>query len=456
MNKGAVRSACSLLVLVCLGLLGTGWSHAAESSGEMGILGGALFPDDGLTLKDGSFDEVEPLVGFRGAYFISDNWSWVFDGTFAEVETLTPGGDSDTFTARVTLEKYFGKLERDRRWFVNFGSGLAHFDFKDALSVDRTIASVGFGQQIATGKLSNIRWELRADRSLDDDGLDGVDLTNFMALVGMNWGRGKAPVDTDGDGVVDPLDDCPGTRPGVPVDESGCPMDRDGDGVFYGIDRCPDTPQGWPVDGVGCPTDSDGDGVPDGADDCPDTPVGAHVDASGCTMDSDGDGVLDGLDHCPDTPPGVSVDPNGCPLDSDGDGVFDGPDRCPDTPAGSRVDRNGCPPPALVLPDINFELDSAELLPRSKEILDSVAGVLAGRPEVRIEIGGHTDSQGSDDYNVDLSGRRAGSVRTYLIEKGVNPASLVARGYGETQPVADNETEEGRARNRRVELKRID
>ena len=100
-------------------------------------------------------------------------------------------------------------------------------------------------------------------------------------------------------------------------------------------------------------------------------------------------------------------------TDDDGDGVYDGPDLCPDTPKGSRVDRDGCPPPALVLPDINFELDSAELRPRAKGILDSVASVLSQRPEVRIEIGGHASDRVLrpvvDEFTVELTS--AGTTR---------------------------------------------
>ena len=241
-------------------------------------------------------------------------------------------------------------------------------------------------------------------------------------------------------------------------------VDSDGDGVSDQFDRCPDTPQGATVDAQGCPKDPDGDGVFDGLDRCPDTPRGATVDAQGCPKDTDGDGSIDGLDRCPDTPQGATVDADGCPKDTDRDGVHDGLDRCPDTHLGDKVDASGCPlppPPPLavqesvVLEGVNFETNSAALTTGSPAVLDRVAGTLAKWPEVRIEIGGHTDSKGEAGYNLDLSTRRAVAVRDYLVKKGIDGSRIEVKGHGETAPVADNATEEGRARNRRVELKRI-
>ncbi|HYV85239.1 MAG TPA: OmpA family protein [Patescibacteria group bacterium] len=277
--------------------------------------------------------------------------------------------------------------------------------------------------------------------------------------------------DADGDGVPDTRDKCPNTPHGAKVDDKGCPRDADGDGVADGIDKCPDTPKGLKVDADGCPKDSDRDGVFDGPDQCPDTPKGAKVDEKGCPKDSDRDGVADGLDECPETPQGVKVGGDGCPLDLDRDGVFDGIDKCPDTPIGVKVDSTGCPvgtaptlaPVAipmtqgqsLVLEGVNFETNSAKLKPESSQVLDRVAESLQANPSVRVEVAGHTDSAGKQAYNIDLSKRRAASVRDYLVSKGVAGSRLETKGYGPAHPVADNATAEGRAKNRRVELKRI-
>lgn len=200
--------------------------------------------------------------------------------------------------------------------------------------------------------------------------------------------------------------------------------------------------------------DSDGDGVPDGRDRCPGTPAGVRVDGVGCPLDSDGDGVADYLDKCPGTPAGTAVDERGCPLDSDGDGVLDGDDDCPGTPPGTRVDIHGCELTAVIeLRGVEFELNSAQLRPQSRSVLDDMAATLKKNADIAVEVAGHTDSSGSDAYNLDLSQRRAQSVADYLISQGVDAERLVVRGYGETQPVAPNGTAEGRARNRRVELR---
>jgi len=211
--------------------------------------------------------------------------------------------------------------------------------------------------------------------------------------------------------------------------------------------------------------DSDGDSVADAADQCPDTPSGVKVDARGCPLDSDGDGVADHLDHCPATPAGVAVDAKGCPLDSDGDGVLDSIDSCPGTPAGTPVDAKGCPKPKAtksaqvtaagtwVYEDIRFASGKAELTAGSTPVLREIAAALKANPRLKVEIQGHTDNRGSLALNERLSQQRAEAVRAYLIDQGIAPERLIARGYGPHQPIAGNDTAVGRARNRRVELK---
>ncbi len=292
--------------------------------------------------------------------------------------------------------------------------------------------------------------------------------------------------DSDGDGVTDSADQCPETPAGAKVDERGCELDGDGDGVADGSDKCPETPAGVKVDERGCEFDSDGDGVTDSKDKCPKTPEGRKVDASGCSPDADDDGVADDVDQCPGTPAGASVDAKGCEADSDGDGVTDSKDKCPKTPEGHKVDASGCPPDAdgdgvtdaidlcpksasganvdatgcsvtatITLEGVTFETGSAQLKPASLDVLDRVAASLKASPALRVEVAGHTDSSGNDMLNMELSQSRAEAVVEYLISAGVGRDRLQARGYGETRPVADNATAEGRARNRRVELKRL-
>ena len=255
--------------------------------------------------------------------------------------------------------------------------------------------------------------------------------------------------DSDGDGVMDKLDRCPGTPKGIKVDAKGCPLDTDGDGIYDSMDQCPGTPKGVKVDGKGCPLDTDGDGVYDYLDKCPGTPKGVKVDAKGCPLDTDGDGVYDYLDKCPDTPKGVTVDAKGCPLDTDGDGVYDYLDKCPGTPKSAKVDGRGC----WVLLGVYFDTAKWNIKALSIPILDEVVSVLKKNPSLRVEVQGHTDNRGSKSHNQRLSENRARSVMGYFISKGIEKGRLTPKGFGFSKPVASNENDMGRSINRRVELK---
>jgi len=190
---------------------------------------------------------------------------------------------------------------------------------------------------------------------------------------------------------------------------------------------------------------------------CAEEPTaGALLDAQGCAFDTDNDGVLDGIDMCADTPEGVKVDRVGCPLDTDKDGVADYQDLCPATPLGTIVDTDGCPLPGQVvfsLSGVNFATNSAALTSDSKEILDE--GLKAVRDlgaVIGVRVEGHTDSRGSEAYNMALSKKRAQSVVDYLVAQGVNSDRLVAVGLGESSPIANNDTKAGQAANRRVDF----
>ncbi|MCP1328039.1 OmpA family protein, partial [Halomonas sp. 707D4] len=126
-------------------------------------------------------------------------------------------------------------------------------------------------------------------------------------------------------------------------------------------------------------------------------------------------------------------------------------DQCPNTPAGVEVNALGCPE-SVVLQNVNFEFDSAQLTPGAQQVLNGVAERLVNNPDVRVSIEGHTDSVGSAEYNRNLSQRRAESVASYLAQRGVPASDMRSIGYGEERPIATNETDEGRAQNRRVEL----
>ena len=319
-----------------------------------------------------------------------------------------------------------------------------------------------------------------------------VRFSNYGLNVGLSLMLGSKPIpDSDGDGIQNNRDRCSGTPAGAQVDGRGCPADSDGDGVPNGVDRCPSSGSGALVDAAGCSQDSDGDNIADGIDRCPDTPSGVLVDSSGCPRDSDGDKIADGLDRCSDTPRGATVDALGCPGDSDNDGVLDGLDRCPRTPAGSDVNAAGCAagqqgrqppaPPAdtsaarpqqqrppsqptgramlggqpMVLEGVTFGTGSARLQTAAYVVLDSIAKVLVANPNLRVEIGGHTDEGGSPADNMHLSNLRAEAVRNYFVAKDVPFQQMVARGYGNSMPRTPDTTPRGRAANRRVEIRPI-
>src|SRR5439155_929551 len=209
------------------------------------------------------------------------------------------------------------------------------------------------------------------------------------------------------------------------------------------------------------------DGVPDGLDKCPNTPKGATVDANGCPLDSDLDGVPDGIDQCPNTPAGTKVDATGCPLPVEAvrapTAQAAAPAKCPPAPPGSQVDANGClvlfapeparptapgapaPRPTLILKGVNFETGRSVLTRDSYLVLDAVAASLVANPEIRIEVGGYTDSTGTKFSNLRLSQARAAAVRFYLARKGVAPVRMVAKGYGASGYIAPNGTAAGRA-----------
>ena len=292
----------------------------------------------------------------------------------------------------------------------------------------------------------------------------GDDLTIYAIELGDSKTGGKLLskiVSAGGDGYATPAHDLTAAvaMKAFVVDVFLHP-DDDADGVPNHLDKCPNTPKGVKVDAKGCPLDTDGDGVPDYLDKCPGTPKGVEVDAKGCPIDSDGDGVPDKTDKCPNTPKGVKVDKHGCPLDSDGDGVPDYLDKCPGTPRGVPVDDNGCPPEGIVVRgnewavqgQILFDVNKAGLKPAAEGLLGRAVTFLKKNPQYHVEIQGHTDSTGPTAWNDTLSQKRADSVRDFLVSHGIAADRLTAKGYGSTDPIAANDTREGRQQNRRVDF----
>ena len=298
-------------------------------------------------------------------------------------------------------------------------------------------AGLGFNWRMGSSGKFSLRTEARTRVAFGSDARwtgDG-NLTDYLVSVGLQYDFGgeadiPAPrADTDGDGVLDMWDDCPDTARGTEVSSSGCPL--------------------LPRD-----DDSDNDRVPDNRDECPNTPLGAAVNPQGCSLDSDMDGVPTDRDRCPASRAGADVDIYGCENDLDADGVVDHQDSCPRTRPNARVDVYGCEIEDVIhLPGINFQTGQDVLLPGSEYVLRDAATTLNNHPDLMIEVAGHTDDMGPGDTNFILSERRANTVRDFLISQGVDASRLTAVGYGESQPIADNRTAEGRATNRRVELR---
>jgi OOP family OmpA-OmpF porin len=405
---------------------GTAFGGAAEGSWYISPQLNALWLDDGRVADD------DAGITLSLGYVLSEKWDTEF--------TVYASDHDRANDVTLELQGYGMSLHR-----VFYREGRVNPYLTLGLTQTKTIVQPGADDTVMTalygagllidlgaprddGSLVQLRADLGARRGLTTDTNDEHPV-DYVAGIGIQYSWGGSPtrrvVDTDGDGVTDDLDKCPGTPAGTAVDSSGCPL----------------------------PQDDDADGVTNDIDKCPGTPAGAKVDANGCELDSDGDGVGDSRDQCPNTPAGAKVDEKGCELDGDGDGIVDSVDKCPDTPKGERVDNSGCPfKKELLLQGVKFETNSAALLPESIPVLNNAIATLKRYPEVNIEVAGHTDSRGSDAFNLDLSARRAESVLKYLQDGGVTNA-MTSRGYGERQPLASNNTDDGRQQNRRVVLR---
>jgi outer membrane protein OmpA-like peptidoglycan-associated protein len=297
----------------------------------------------------------------------------------------------------------------------------------------------------------------------------GYGAPQLRALLSLEYVPAYEKPDRDHDGVFDVEDACPdvpGVRDPDPK-KNGCPVappDADNDGILDLEDACPNQPGPRTSDPTtnGCP-DRDKDGIVDKLDACPTVPGVKDPDPkkNGCPPDRDSDGIMDTEDACPDVPGVKDPDPkkNGCPPDRDGDGVIDAEDACPDVPGRRDPDpkKNGCPLVVVtekeikINQEVKFKFDSAVLLPESDTILDAVKRVLDAHPEIRkVRVEGHTDNVGTPAYNKTLSQKRAAAVMKWLADKGIDKKRLVSQGYGQEQPLDTNETDVGRANNRRV------
>ena len=291
-------------------------------------------------------------------------------------------------------------------------------------------------------------WAFKGCPDTDGDGLmDKED--DCPEIAGLLEFKGCP--DSDGDKIIDKLDDCPEVA-GL-AEFKGCP-DSDSDGIKDSDDACPQN--AGPKENQGCP-DKDSDGLFDFIDACPE--VAGPKENNGCPWpDTDGDGILDKEDDCPLLKgPKANM---GCPYkDTDGDGLLDKDDDCPNT--AGPIENKGCPIIEVEIVEVlrtafdNLEFESGKdiILEVSKVALDELADVLIKKATWKLEISGHTDNIGGENFNLVLSKKRAEALKNYLIFKGVDTNRLITFYFGETQPLIDNTTLEGRKKNRRVEMK---
>lgn len=276
----------------------------------------------------------------------------------------------------------------------------------------------------------------------------------------------EVALDSDQDGVLNTDDRCPNEK--GPKENNGCPypavLDADHDGVLDADDKCPKEP--GPKENAGCPySDRDGDGVADEFDACPDQKGPAWNKGCPVENDRDGDGIPDSKDKCPEQAGPASND--GCPVtesDRDHDGVIDSEDKCPDEP-GPKSNK-GCTYPkeeekkvlTSAMGSLKFDFDSAVILESSHASLDEVVRFMKKYPESQIKLVGHTDDQGTVEYNQNLSEERTKAVKAYLVENGIEEDRIQASGRGKSEPLVStdgksgNELEAARAQNRRVDM----
>ena len=369
----------------------SGTAIAGDGESYIAVMGSHLEPDGALNADSGQGIHIGVGKELSTAWNIEGYLRNAQTDGSPRFKTLAVGAD---------LQLVFGRDNIVRPYI--FG-GLAHERAEYTATQDASDLSwargFGFRTDISRDKNVSLRAEYRFSGS--ENFVDTNDNKFYSLGVQFNFGRKSEPV------VV-----------------AAAPVDSDGDGVTDDLDRCPNTPAGVTVDADGCALDSDGDGVADHIDECPGTVAGAAVDDKGCEMDGDNDGVVDRLDECPNSEPGAQVDTVGCELKEE-----------------------------ITLPGVNFESNSDRLLPGAANTLDKVVATLKRYPEIKVEIGGHTDSDGEAAYNESLSARRAATVVDYLASRGIDEGRMNAVGYGESQPVADNGTAAGKAENRRVVLK---
>ena len=375
--------------------------------------------------------------------YLDKGFSLQFAGSLNKISTEIAKDDSDAlyYSLGANVKYDLNKLVGETGWFdpfVYLGGNFVSFD-----SNSEGMLNVGVGFNAWFNDAIGVTFQTGTNKNFTDEVR-----SHYQSSLGVVVKFGGK--DTDGDGIYDKYDQCPEVA-GL-KEFNGCP-DSDGDGIKDSDDACPE------VAGLasmnGCP-DTDGDGIADKDDMCPNE-KGTKAN-KGCA-DTDGDGVVDKDDKCSTVAGPVAN--GGCPWpDADGDGVLDKDDKCPNE-AGTGSN-SGCPEvisqaAEAVLRElpkfIIFNTGKSTFKSGVTEKLDAIIDVMNTNPNANFVIEGHTDSTGSANVNSRISKARAMAVRDYLVKKGIATTRLDAQGFGEGQPIASNDTAEGREQNRRVVVK---
>ena len=347
------------------------------------------------------------------------------------------------------------KLNLGKNKFIPYlfsGYGLTNFSNNNndkglfpSMESSRTIlAGIGFDITVSEKLKLNISSSYRSNN-------ESGTYNHLQNVFGLRYNFGLG--DRDKDGISDKKDECP-DLPGL-KEFNGCP-DTDNDGLPDNKDDCPE--EAGPEKTKGCP-DNDEDGISNNDDNCPDD--FGLLENDGCP-DIDNDGVIDTEDKCPGEY--GEIDNQGCPLkDKDNDGVLDNDDLCPDVPGSKK--NNGCPTDVKVKNEIiktlnsfgeniNFIAESFDIIgQKTINVLVEIKNLLIKNSKINLYIEGYSSSDGSDNYNLMLSRKRAESVKSYLVKLGVDKNRLEVVGYGESNPIGDNDNPMGRSMNRRVQFK---
>ena len=457
-------------LFVALVMLAGFSSQAQDNNNPWAISFGANAVDTRVSAASSLEDQFSQFFNAK------DNWNILPSVSFVNVSKYVGNNFSFGVTGSVNrLTKYvLPRVEEGPYTVVNPGDenyyaidGVINYSLMNLIKSKRIDPSIHIGggytwigEELKAGTLNGglgltywftemvgLSWRSTYKQSFEDIREDMPSHMQHFAGLTFKFG-GK---DTDGDGIYDKDDACPEVA-GL-KQFNGCP-DTDADGITDASDSCPDV--AGPAEFNGCP-DTDGDGIADKDDACPE--VKGLKEFGGCP-DTDGDGTQDKNDKCIDVK--GPKENGGCPWpDRDGDKVLDKDDKCPDV-AGT-VSNNGCPEVTeeaikklndyakTILFDTNKDTFKQQTFP----VLLAISAILKEYPSSKFSIEGHTDSDGSNEFNLRLSDSRALAVKKYLVEQGIDEFRLSAMGYGESKPIDTNNTKAGKANNRRVEVKLV-